>query len=174
PFRAVEPRRWSRESVWPSGRSRSDFAAGMRSATSCSDYDLDLRRLGACRRSEHNLETTNSIDACLRRFPAPRSAMSRPPVASPGRPGSSALRSAYDAWHNSLPTETEANSPWHRLLAAHLDADRDLNDKAVLEIGCGRGGFACRLARQPRPPTCLIAADFSANAIAKGRAYAAH
>jgi ubiquinone/menaquinone biosynthesis C-methylase UbiE len=83
-------------------------------------------------------------------------------------------RSAYEAWHNALPADTTADTSWHRLVAAHLNVDRDLVGKTVLEIGSGRGGFACRLARQPRPPARLIAADFSANAIAKGRSYATH
>ena len=83
-------------------------------------------------------------------------------------------RGDYEAWHNALPAGTTADTPWHRLVSAHLNVDRDLIGKTVLEIGCGRSGFACRLARQPRPPARLIAADFSANAIAKGRAYAAH
>ena len=94
--------------------------------------------------------------------------------AAPDGVRAAGVRAAYDAWHSLLPTDIEANAPWHRLVSAHLDADRDLIGKAVLEIACGRGGFACRLARQPRSPARLIAADFSASAIAKGRSHAAH
>src|SRR5437879_2368559 len=83
------------------------------------------------------------------------------------------VRAVYDDWHNRLPADRDGDAPWHRLLAAHLDADTHLNGKAVLEIGCGLGGFARWLARQPRPPVQLIAADFSCAAISKGRAYAA-
>jgi 2-polyprenyl-3-methyl-5-hydroxy-6-metoxy-1,4-benzoquinol methylase len=87
--------------------------------------------------------------------------------------GCSAARAAYDGWHSRLPPDRDGDAPWHRLLAAHLDAERDLNGKTVLEIGCGGGGFACTLARQRQRPLSFVAADFSSAAIAKGRACAA-
>jgi 2-polyprenyl-3-methyl-5-hydroxy-6-metoxy-1,4-benzoquinol methylase len=48
----------------------------------------------------------------------------------------------------------------------------DLADRRVLEIGCGRGGFACWLARQEPGPSEIVAADFSSLAVDKGRRHA--
>jgi 2-polyprenyl-3-methyl-5-hydroxy-6-metoxy-1,4-benzoquinol methylase len=80
---------------------------------------------------------------------------------------------AYEAWHERLAVDTEADTPWHRLVQQHLDLARDLAGRRVLEIGCGRGGFACWLASRPAPPAEVVAADVAATAVAKGRAYAA-
>lgn len=81
-------------------------------------------------------------------------------------------RSAYDAWHDQYDVDRAVDTPWHRLLFARLDASRDLAGRRVLEIACGRGGLACRLARGSSQPACLVAADFSATAVAKGRTHA--
>ncbi len=85
---------------------------------------------------------------------------------------SSEARDAYNAWHERYAVDREAATPWHRLLVQHLDADRDLKDRRVLEIGCGRGGFAARLARMTSPPARLVAADFSSLAVGKACAFA--
>jgi 2-polyprenyl-3-methyl-5-hydroxy-6-metoxy-1,4-benzoquinol methylase len=81
-------------------------------------------------------------------------------------------RAAYDDWHDHLPIDTEANTPWHELLRRHLSFERDIADKQVLEIGCGRGGLACWIAALPRPPRRLAAADFSTVAVRRGQSYA--
>ena len=82
-------------------------------------------------------------------------------------------RRAYDAWHECLEADVETDTPWHRLLFGHLDPLRDLSSKRVLEIACGRGGLACRLARASHPPpTTLIGADSSTTAVTKARALA--
>lgn len=81
-------------------------------------------------------------------------------------------RMAYEAWHDQLAVDGEDDTPWHRLVRNHLEPFRDLIGKRVLEIGCGRGGFACWLASLPQRPSELIAADFSATAVHKGRALA--
>jgi SAM-dependent methyltransferase len=81
-------------------------------------------------------------------------------------------RAAYDAWHGYHEVDREADSPWHALLFAHLDTRRDLDDRRVLEIACGRGGLACRLARNLHRPRQLVAADFSSTAVSKGREHA--
>lgn len=88
---------------------------------------------------------------------------------------SAASRDAYEAWHAALPVDDAADAPWHRLVRAHLDPARDLAGRRVLEIGCGRGGFACTLATVPERtrPTEIVAADFSAAALAKARGHAA-
>jgi ubiquinone/menaquinone biosynthesis C-methylase UbiE len=83
-------------------------------------------------------------------------------------------RLAYEAWHGRLDVDAETETPWHRLVKAHLDPERDLAGKRVLEIGCGRGGFACWLAaRQRHAPAEVVAADFAETAVAKGEAFAA-
>ena len=82
------------------------------------------------------------------------------------------LRGRYEAWHRNLDVNEGANEPWHRLVKVHLEPGRDLVGRRVLEIGCGRGGFTCWLARHPARPVVLVAADIAATAIEKGRAFA--
>ena len=81
-------------------------------------------------------------------------------------------RDAYDAWHERYDVDREADNPWHRLVLAHVDSDRDLKGKRVLEIACGRGGFAAKLAGMTQPPPKLVAVDLSTAALAKGKAFA--
>jgi 2-polyprenyl-3-methyl-5-hydroxy-6-metoxy-1,4-benzoquinol methylase len=82
-------------------------------------------------------------------------------------------RSAYEAWHGRLDVDAESDAPWHRLVKQHLDPARDLRGRRVLEIGCGRGGFACWLAsRGEDGPAEVVAADFAEAAVAKGEAFA--
>jgi SAM-dependent methyltransferase len=81
-------------------------------------------------------------------------------------------RAAYDTWHGHHEVDRDADAPWHELLFAHLDRARDLDGRRVLEIACGRGGLACRLASGAHRPRHLLAADFSATAVTKGRSHA--
>ncbi|HKX30412.1 MAG TPA: class I SAM-dependent methyltransferase [Blastocatellia bacterium] len=81
-------------------------------------------------------------------------------------------KAAYEAWHAQLGVDDSNDTPWHGLLRAYLDVERDLNGRRVLEIGCGRGDFTCWLARQPKRPTEILAADFAVTALQKGRAFA--
>jgi 2-polyprenyl-3-methyl-5-hydroxy-6-metoxy-1,4-benzoquinol methylase len=83
------------------------------------------------------------------------------------------VRSSYETWHDRLATDKEADAPWHRLVKQHLEPGRDLRDKRLLEIACGRGGFSCWLASQPIRPHEIVAVDFAATAITKGEAFAA-
>jgi len=85
----------------------------------------------------------------------------------------SATRDAYDTWHRRHEVDAEADSPWHQMIKARLDPSRDITGRRILEIGCGRGGFACWLARHPAGPAEVIAADFSLAAIAKAEQFAA-
>src|SRR5258705_12793652 len=78
-------------------------------------------------------------------------------------------RSNYDAWHDQLPVDVEADTPWHQLVRRHLDLDRDIRGKRVLEIGCGRGGFALWLRSRARAER-LAAAGFSPAAVRRGQA----
>ncbi|HEX8501822.1 MAG TPA: methyltransferase domain-containing protein [Pyrinomonadaceae bacterium] len=82
-------------------------------------------------------------------------------------------KTAYEAWHERLDVDAEADAPWHVLVKKHLDAGRDLAGRRVLEIGCGRGGFACWLAAQATRPAEVVAADFAETAVRKGEEYAA-
>jgi len=82
------------------------------------------------------------------------------------------LKTAYNVWHDQLAVDGEADTPWHRLVKRHLEPIRDVARNRILEIGCGRGGFVCWLASQPLRPAEIIAADFSASAVQKGRAFA--
>jgi SAM-dependent methyltransferase len=83
---------------------------------------------------------------------------------------SATARAAYDIWHGHHHVDRETDTPWHRLLFTRLDVARDVTGRQVLEIACGRGGLACRLAALH--PARLIAADFSITALAKGREFA--
>jgi 2-polyprenyl-3-methyl-5-hydroxy-6-metoxy-1,4-benzoquinol methylase len=84
----------------------------------------------------------------------------------------SETKTAYESWHDRLEVDHLAGTPWHSLVKAHLQA-ADITKKTILEIGCGRGGFACWLGRQDPPPKRIVAADFSQTAVQKGRAYSA-
>jgi ubiquinone/menaquinone biosynthesis C-methylase UbiE len=83
-------------------------------------------------------------------------------------------RSSYEKWHDRYEVDREADTPWHRLVLEHLDPGRDLRGKRVLEVACGRGGFAAKLVTLTSPPPRLIAADFSSSAVRKGKAFADH
>lgn len=82
------------------------------------------------------------------------------------------LQQQYDAWHAQLGVETAADAPWHQMIRAALDPVRDLHGKRLLEIGCGRGGFACWLAGTFPNITELIAADFSPTAVQLAESHA--
>ena len=83
-----------------------------------------------------------------------------------------AAREAYDAWHERFPVDAEADAPWHRLVRERLDRGRDLIGRRVLEIGCGRGGFALWLAGAAGGAARIIAADFSPAAVRRGWSFA--
>ncbi|MGP1667802.1 MAG: SAM-dependent methyltransferase, partial [Rhodanobacter sp.] len=89
-----------------------------------------------------------------------------------GPMSSSGSQASYDRWHDGLEVDAGVDSPWHIHVRRRLEPARDLQAKRVLEIGCGRGGFACWLASHALAPAEVVAADFSANAIAKGRDFA--
>jgi len=79
-----------------------------------------------------------------------------------GRSGRGAwARERYDQWHaeRDVPEDDHYDSPWHVLARAHLG---DLRGLKLLEIGCGRGGFARYLHEQGAD---LVAADFSEKAV---------
>jgi len=81
-------------------------------------------------------------------------------------------KTAYEAWHERLAVDSNTDTPWHRLVKTHLAPARDLSGKRVLEIGCGRGGFACWLASHPQRPGEIVATDFAITAVQKGETFA--
>ena len=84
----------------------------------------------------------------------------------------STAKDSYNEWHGHHDVDSAADTPWHGLLRARLQIERDLAGKQVLEIACGRGGLACRLVQESAPAPHLVAADFSRTAVTKGRAFA--
>lgn len=78
----------------------------------------------------------------------------------------------FNKWHNRQNVDIEINTPWHKFVVNKL-TEIDLNGKKILEIGCGRGGFACWLARNyANIYDEFVAADFSSAAIEKGKTHA--
>jgi 2-polyprenyl-3-methyl-5-hydroxy-6-metoxy-1,4-benzoquinol methylase len=69
----------------------------------------------------------------------------------------------YDRWHERVitanPEYTNETSPWYRLVLEHLVP---VAEKQVLEVGCGRGGFAHLLASEGAK---VCGVDFSASAL---------
>lgn len=77
-----------------------------------------------------------------------------------GKPRKAELAEAYDRWHVGFGAgEDGIGAPWHELAIAHLPP---LEGLRVLEIGCGRGGFARYLADHGAE---VVAADFSPAAV---------
>jgi len=76
----------------------------------------------------------------------------------------------YDAWHARLEEDSESNAPWHRLARRSIDPIRDLKDRTIIEIACGRGGFAVALATGDERPRMVVGADFSTVALKKAAA----
>jgi ubiquinone/menaquinone biosynthesis C-methylase UbiE len=76
-------------------------------------------------------------------------------------------RAAYDRWHAEHPVDEASDAPWHRLVKSVVA--ESLGSKRVLEIGCGRGGFAAWLAERPGAlrPAEVVASDFSPVALGK-------
>lgn len=77
-----------------------------------------------------------------------------------------ASREAYDNWHSSVAEAEVADTggPWHDAVRPYFDL---IPRRRVLEIGCGRGGFASEVAAIG--PSLLVACDFSETAIRKAR-----
>jgi 2-polyprenyl-3-methyl-5-hydroxy-6-metoxy-1,4-benzoquinol methylase len=71
------------------------------------------------------------------------------------------VRRQYDRWHEErdVPEDDHYDQPWQALARTHVGAVRGLK---VIEIGCGRGGFAKYLVEQGAD---LVAADFSEKAV---------
>ena len=77
------------------------------------------------------------------------------------------LSRAYDHWHqevfDSAPAHPDESSPWYRLVLEYLGA---VENKRILEIACGRGGFSRLLASRGAH---IVGADFSISALRIGQ-----
>jgi ubiquinone/menaquinone biosynthesis C-methylase UbiE len=81
------------------------------------------------------------------------------------------LSREYDQWHQHIFNSGESpdqGSPWYRLVLQHLEP---LHGKKILEIACGRGGFAAILSSRG---ATVIGADFSATALRIAQQKARH
>lgn len=74
----------------------------------------------------------------------------------------------WDAWHGTLEDDVTAADPWYRLVLHHLPRE-GLGTGRMLEIGCGRGGFACHVAAKSPRPREIVAMDFSTVALEKAK-----
>jgi ubiquinone/menaquinone biosynthesis C-methylase UbiE len=76
------------------------------------------------------------------------------------------LSARYDQWHQAVndaePDHADETSPWYRLVLEYLG---DVKSKRVLEVACGRGGFAKLLASRG---AIMCGADFSGTALQAG------
>jgi SAM-dependent methyltransferase len=77
------------------------------------------------------------------------------------------IRTEYDAWHERIhranPEHEDASSPWYQLLREKIG---NVSGLRILEVACGRGGFARELSsRGARVTGC----DFSFAAVRVGK-----
>jgi SAM-dependent methyltransferase len=91
----------------------------------------------------------------------PSGLFSAPDADGGGASGTEVVREQYDRWHSErdVADDDHHQAPWHMLASEHLG---DVAGVRVLEIGCGRGGFARYLQEKGAD---LVAADFSPKAV---------
>jgi SAM-dependent methyltransferase len=80
-------------------------------------------------------------------------------------------REVYEEWHQSVESESSTTEPpWYALVARHL-TPREMANRRILEIGCGRGELASRLVVAGGDSCHVVAADFAQSAVrlARGR-----
>ncbi len=77
------------------------------------------------------------------------------------------LRAEYDAWHQRVydadPEHEDASSPWYQLVREQIG---DVTGLRILEVACGRGGFARELSKRG---ACVTGCDFSLAAVRVGK-----
>ncbi len=75
----------------------------------------------------------------------------------------------YNEWHQQYAQEDDTTSVWHVFIKNNLRAAEDVQDKVLLEIGCGRGGMSNYIASLT--PSCkqLHACDYSESALEIGQ-----
>lgn len=75
----------------------------------------------------------------------------------------------YNTWHTLHNAENDIDTPWHNFVKKVLSV-KDINEKCVLEIGCGRGGFSHYIVFKYPAIKLLYACDYSESALEIGRA----
>ncbi|NET36072.1 MAG: class I SAM-dependent methyltransferase [Cyanothece sp. SIO1E1] len=80
--------------------------------------------------------------------------------------------SQFDSWHRTKDIDLEVATPWHSFFISKV-GDLSLKGKTVLEIGCGRGGFAFWLSKNYGSAyDKFVAADFSGEAVSMAQNHA--
>jgi|LakMenEpi03Aug12_release.lakeMendotaPanAssembly.Ray.scaffolds.fasta_scaffold441278_2 SAM-dependent methyltransferase len=78
---------------------------------------------------------------------------------------------SYDEWHASMEIDYDADTPWH-IFFRDNESSMDFTNTRILEIGCGRGGFANYfLSKYSNTISSYNAVDYSTEAVRKGREY---
>jgi ubiquinone/menaquinone biosynthesis C-methylase UbiE len=70
----------------------------------------------------------------------------------------------YNKWHREHSSEDDISTAWHEFVKTNLQQG-DINEKKILDIGCGRGGFSHYLAHYTDPPKQIMACDYSLAAL---------
>ena len=76
--------------------------------------------------------------------------------------------SQYNAWHKLHSNDDDVATPWHNFVLNEIN-ETDIEEKMVLEIGCGRGGFAKYLVEKFTSIKLLYACDYSDLAVEMGK-----
>lgn len=71
----------------------------------------------------------------------------------------------YDKWHSKYALEDDTSSDWHLFVKKNISIDKDMDNRKLLEIGCGRGGFSNYLSMLTLSLKSIHACDFSNSAI---------
>lgn len=74
----------------------------------------------------------------------------------------------YNVWHQLHLEDDDISTPWYSFVLENI-AFQNLTKKRILEIGCGRGGFANFLAKKLPSSNKIFACDYSSSAIEIGR-----
>jgi SAM-dependent methyltransferase len=75
---------------------------------------------------------------------------------------------SYNEWHKTHGEESDISTPWHAFVKREL-RQSDIDNKIILEIGCGRGGFSDYLLREYPNVKKLFACDYSESALDLGK-----
>jgi SAM-dependent methyltransferase len=74
-------------------------------------------------------------------------------------------RSNWNDCHTDWVETDDTVSPWHVFIKTNVNVKRDITDKRILEIGCGRGGVSKYLSALEPKAKIIYGCDFSERAI---------